>query len=127
MNVREVPPSVDLDELLAGAQFADAFSLEVDGRALDARKAAEKIFARSPAWIEALLRLRNLIVTPLGLKTSAASGYWIIGFPCAYGLAFFTQLGAVGVWIGLSGGTAIYALLLILRFWRLAGRLQLVS
>jgi MATE family multidrug resistance protein len=53
----------------------------------------------------------------------AAIGYWIIGFPCAYGLAFFAQLGAVGVWIGLSGGTAIYALLLILRFWRLAGRL----
>jgi MATE family multidrug resistance protein len=55
----------------------------------------------------------------------AAIGYWIIGFPCAYGLAFFAQLGAVGVWIGLSGGTAIYALLLILRFWRLAGRLTI--
>jgi MATE family multidrug resistance protein len=54
----------------------------------------------------------------------AAIGYWIIGFPCAYGLAFFAQLGAVGVWIGLSGGTAIYALLLILRFWQLAGRLK---
>ncbi|MFY9951760.1 MATE family efflux transporter [Bradyrhizobium sp.] len=54
----------------------------------------------------------------------AAIGYWIIGFPCAYGLAFFAQLGAVGVWIGLSGGTAIYALLLILRFWKLAGRLK---
>ena len=54
----------------------------------------------------------------------AAIGYWIIGFPCAYGLAFFAQLGAVGVWIGLSGGTAIYALLLILRFWLLAGRLK---
>ncbi len=53
----------------------------------------------------------------------AAIGYWMIGFPCAYGLAFFTQLGAVGVWIGLSGGTAIYTLLLILRFWLLAGRL----
>jgi MATE family multidrug resistance protein len=53
----------------------------------------------------------------------AAIGYWVIGFPCAYGLAFFAQLGAVGVWIGLSGGTAIYALLLILRFWLLAGRL----
>ena len=57
----------------------------------------------------------------------AAIGYWIIGFPCAYGLAFFAQLGAVGVWIGLSGGTAIYALLLMLRFWRLAGRLQVPS
>jgi hypothetical protein len=73
MKVREVLPSVDLDELLAGAQFADAFSLEVDGRALDARRAAEKIFAHSPSWIDALLRLRNMIVTPLGLKPSGAS------------------------------------------------------
>jgi hypothetical protein len=73
MKVREVHPSANSVRLLAGAQFADAFSLEVGGRALDARKAAEKIFARSPAWIDALLRLRNLIVTPLGLKTSAAS------------------------------------------------------
>jgi hypothetical protein len=73
MRVRKIPPSADLDALLAGAQFADAFSLEVDGRALDARKAAEKIFARSPAWTRALLRLRNMIVRPLGLKTSAAS------------------------------------------------------
>jgi len=55
----------------------------------------------------------------------AAIGYWVIGFPCAYGLAFFAQLGAVGVWIGLSGGTAIYSLLLILRFWLLAGRLTI--
>jgi MATE family multidrug resistance protein len=54
----------------------------------------------------------------------AVIGYWIVGFPAAYGLAFFTQLGAVGVWIGLSCGTAIYAVLLILRFWRLAGRLK---
>jgi MATE family multidrug resistance protein len=54
----------------------------------------------------------------------AAIGYWMIGFPCAYGLAFLTQLGAVGVWIGLSCGTAIYALLLILRFALLAGRMD---
>jgi len=53
----------------------------------------------------------------------AAIGYWVIGFPCAYGLAFAAQLGAVGVWIGLSCGTAVYAVLLILRFRLLAGRL----
>jgi len=72
MKVREVPPTVNSDTLLAGAQFIDAFSLEVDGRALDARKAAQKMFARSPGWIDALLRLRNTIVAPLGLKTSGA-------------------------------------------------------
>jgi hypothetical protein len=73
MKVREVSPTVSTGALLAGAQFVDAFSLEVDGRTLDARKAAERIFARSPGWIDALLRLRNMIVAPLGLKTSAAN------------------------------------------------------
>jgi Protein of unknown function (DUF2867) len=73
MKVREVPPSVNSGKLLAGAQFVDAFSLDVDGRTLDARQAAQKMFARSPAWIDALLRLRNMIVAPLGLKTSGAN------------------------------------------------------
>ena len=52
----------------------------------------------------------------------AAIGYWLIGFPVAWGLAFQAHLGAVGVWIGLSLGTLVYALLLILRFRRLANR-----
>jgi MATE family multidrug resistance protein len=53
----------------------------------------------------------------------AAIGYWLIGFPAAWGLAFPAHLGAVGVWIGLSLGTLVYAVLLILRFRRLTGRL----
>ena len=53
----------------------------------------------------------------------AAISYWLIGFPTAYGLAFRTELGAVGVWIGLSVGTAVYAILLVLRFRLLANRL----
>jgi Protein of unknown function (DUF2867) len=72
MKVREVPPTINSGKLLAGAQFVDAFSLEIDGRSLDARQAAQQMFARSPAWIDALLRLRNMIVGPLGLKTSGA-------------------------------------------------------
>ena len=46
----------------------------------------------------------------------ATISYWLIGFPCAWWLGFRTPLGAVGVWIGLSVGTAVYATLLILRF-----------
>jgi len=53
----------------------------------------------------------------------AAIGYWVIGFPAAWALAFPADLGAVGVWIGLSIGTTIYAALLILRFRRLSNRL----
>ena len=53
----------------------------------------------------------------------AAISYWLIGFTLACLLGFRTELGAIGVWIGLSVGTAIYATLLILRFRLLASRL----
>jgi MATE family multidrug resistance protein len=46
----------------------------------------------------------------------AAIGYWCVGFPIAWWLAFHAALGAVGVWIGLSIGSFVYAGLLILRF-----------
>jgi multidrug resistance protein, MATE family len=54
----------------------------------------------------------------------AAISYWLIGFTTACGLGFWTGLGAIGVWIGLSCGTAVYAVLLILRFRLLASRLS---
>ena len=73
MKVRELTPAVDADTLLSGAQFADAFSIEVSDRDLDARRAAERMMARQPRWAEALVSLRNLLVAPLGLKTSGAS------------------------------------------------------
>jgi multidrug resistance protein, MATE family len=49
----------------------------------------------------------------------AGIGYWLIGFCLSYLLAFHTGLGAIGVWLGLSIGTAVYATLLVLRFRRL--------
>lgn len=72
MKVREIKPSVDADALLAGAQFADAFGLDIDGRPLDARQAAERMMGRAPRWIDVLLTLRNILVAPFGLKTSGA-------------------------------------------------------
>jgi MATE family multidrug resistance protein len=68
--------------------------------------------------------LRGMNDTRIPLLFAAIS-YWLIGFPAAYGLAFGTKFGAVGVWIGLSCGTAVYAVLLLLRFQSLARRLQL--
>ena len=53
----------------------------------------------------------------------ATISYWLIGFTLACGLGFRTPLGAVGVWIGLSCGTVVYATLLLLRFRLLASRL----
>jgi hypothetical protein len=73
MKVREIAPRTDLGRLLAGAQFADAFRIEIVGPALDARHAAQRMMGRSPRWIEMLLSLRNLLVAPFGLKTSGES------------------------------------------------------
>jgi Protein of unknown function (DUF2867) len=72
MTVREVTPAVDADTLLPGAHFADAFCIEVGDRELDARRAAERMMARQPRWAEALVSLRNLLMAPLGLRTSGA-------------------------------------------------------
>ncbi len=57
MRVHEVDSNVDSGALLAGAQFVDAYSIAIDGAALDARQAAEKMLARLPRWIEVLLAL----------------------------------------------------------------------
>jgi MATE family multidrug resistance protein len=67
--------------------------------------------------------LRGMGDTRIPLLFAAVS-YWGIGFSSAYGLAFWTGLGAVGVWIGLSCGTAVYAILLVLRFRLLATSLK---
>jgi MATE family multidrug resistance protein len=70
--------------------------------------------------------LRGLSDTRVPLLLAAIS-YWLIGFTAAYGLAFWTSLGAVGVWIGLSIGTGIYAILLVLRFRTLTRRLRFAT
>jgi MATE family multidrug resistance protein len=68
--------------------------------------------------------LRGMNDTGIPLLFAAIS-YWLIAFPLACVLGFRTPLGAVGVWIGLSVGTTVYATLLVLRFRLLASRLAL--
>ena len=74
MTVLEIAPDVDRAALLAGAQFVDAYGIAVDGCALNARQATERMIMRQPRWAKTLLTLRNILVRPLGLKTSGASG-----------------------------------------------------
>jgi len=69
MRVQTVEPAADTARLLAGAQFSDAFSVTVEGAALDARRAAEAMLSRQPRWIRILIALRNYLVMPFGLKT----------------------------------------------------------
>ena len=71
MKVEAVAPRIDPATLLAGAQFMDAYRLDVDDENLDARQAAMRMMARAPRWVDALLVLRNIIVALFGLKTSA--------------------------------------------------------
>ena len=70
--------------------------------------------------------LRGMNDTRIPLLFAVIS-YWLIGFPAAYELAFRIELGAVGVWIGLSCGTAVYAVLLLLRFRRLADHVRFAA
>ena len=65
--------------------------------------------------------LRGLNDTRMPLVTAALS-YWIVGFVGCVWLGFKMELGAVGVWIGLSLGTAVYAALLVWRFHALTAR-----
>lgn len=69
MTALPVVPDADARILLPGAQFSDAFRIAVNDDTLIARQAAERMFERQPRWIGGLMRLRNLIVAPLGLKT----------------------------------------------------------
>ncbi|MCK1718215.1 MATE family efflux transporter [Bradyrhizobium sp. 141] len=52
----------------------------------------------------------------------AAFAWWLIGFSLSYWLGLKMGLGAIGIWIGLSIGTTIYAALLVLRFRHLTSR-----
>jgi len=65
--------------------------------------------------------LRGLNDTRMPLLFSAIC-FWAIGFTACYVLGFTLGHGAVGIWIGLSLGLAIYAVLLIWRFHALTNR-----
>jgi MATE family multidrug resistance protein len=52
----------------------------------------------------------------------AAVCFWAVGFTTCYVLGFTLRQGAVGIWIGLSLGLVVYAVLLIWRFHTLTKR-----
>jgi len=66
--------------------------------------------------------LRGLMDVRIPLLFSGIS-HWLIGFYLGYVLGLKLGLGAVGIWIGLSIGTTVYAALLVMRFQLLARRL----
>ena len=65
--------------------------------------------------------LRGLNDTAMPLLFAGVS-FWLVGFGSAYWLAFHTDLGVFGVWIGFSLSVATYAALLIWRLHLLTSR-----
>jgi hypothetical protein len=53
---------------LPGCDFADAFSVTVPRRDLDARVLSAEFFSTPPAWAGALMDLRNAVMGRLGYK-----------------------------------------------------------
>jgi multidrug resistance protein, MATE family len=68
------------------------------------------------------LRGFNDTKVPLGL---AALSFWGVGFAASWLFGFRAGLGAQGIWLGLSAGLIVYALLLVWRFDRLSRRSEL--
>lgn len=54
--------------LLPGADFGDAYRIAVSDQELDPVEAAKRAVYGAPRWINALLRLRTILVKPFGLK-----------------------------------------------------------
>ena len=58
------------DADLPGVTWADTFTLDVPQGGLDAERAARLALGRIPAWARWLMRLRNRLVAPFGLKAA---------------------------------------------------------
>jgi MATE family multidrug resistance protein len=65
--------------------------------------------------------LRGLNDTRIPLLFATFS-FWVVGFTACWWLGFRADLGAVGVWIGLTLGLIVYAVLLLSRFHLLTAR-----
>jgi multidrug resistance protein, MATE family len=75
-----------------------------------------QLFDGAQVTMAAALRGLNDTTMPLII---ALIGYWGLGFPIAYILAFPLGLRGMGIWWGLAAGLAVVAVVLVARFaWR---------
>lgn len=80
MSTQPVTPPADAHRALPHADFADAYATilrapdgvtsGLEATALDAHALATRALSDMPPWIGFLLRLRNIVVKPLGLKAA---------------------------------------------------------
>lgn len=67
----KVPPTLP-DPALPDADWADAFEIMTQDTSLSMMDIAQRTIGTVPAWARHLMRLRNLVVAPFGLKTDDA-------------------------------------------------------
>lgn len=63
-----VPTGSAIASLLPGAHFCDAWTVDIDDPTLSALDHLMATLSATPRWVEAMLGLRNRIVSRLGLK-----------------------------------------------------------
>jgi hypothetical protein len=67
-----LPADALIVQALPDVDYADAYRVQLpQGRRYDVADLSRMVFARAPRWISALMRLRDALVRPLGLKTAA--------------------------------------------------------
>lgn len=82
LHTEEIAPAAHHWALLPGAIFADSYRIRLTPQLaqLDTAELTARMMAAQPAWISALMQLRDRLVAPLGLKRAAAHGA-PLGFP----------------------------------------------
>ena len=69
------------------------------------------------AQVMALGMLRGVQDTKIPMIYAAFS-YWVVGIPVSYVLGFVVDWGGTGIWLGLTVGLGVAAILLQHRFWK---------
>ena len=142
-KVYAVKPEPWIGQLLGGADFIDAYRISVP-RPLSAMQAAQLMLERPPAWSVPLMRLRNALVRPFGLRSgreldqhagptaglerigifpiqSATPRRVVLGFPDKH-LDF-----RVVVDVAEADGLSVVTATTLVRFNNLGGRLYLIA
>jgi hypothetical protein len=71
---RAVTPPADALLVLPGAQFADCYEMAIGGPAISPHVAAQRMLGRSPRWVGRLMRLRNAVMAPFGVRVPHWTG-----------------------------------------------------
>ncbi len=66
-----LPAASRISALYQGADLADAYAIGLaPGAARDVSRLARLVLGQSPAWLRALMRMRDNLVAPFGIRTS---------------------------------------------------------